>query len=111
MLEEPYYALSWPKSTGKELFNLDYVLNALSGREIELDDLVATLSALTVETVARALVRCGVTEVVAAGGGTRNRVLMSNLRARLTGVAFRPWATSAWLRPPRRLSLSPSSAT
>jgi anhydro-N-acetylmuramic acid kinase len=90
LLEEPYYALSWPKSTGKELFNLDYVLNALSGREVEIDDLVATLNALTVESVAQALVRCGVTEVVAAGGGTRNRVLMSNLRARLTGVAFRP---------------------
>ena len=90
LLEEPYYALGWPKSTGKELFNLDYVLNALSGRDLELDDLVATLSALTVETVARALVHCGVTEVVPAGGGTRNRVLMSNLRARLAGVAFRP---------------------
>jgi anhydro-N-acetylmuramic acid kinase len=28
--------------------------------------------------------------VVAAGGGTRNRVLMSKLRERLSGVAFRP---------------------
>ena len=90
LLEEPYYTLGWPKSTGKELFNLDYVLRALAGRRLTLDDLVATLSALTVESVAGALRRCGVSEVVPSGGGTRNGVLMSNLRERLAGVAFRP---------------------
>jgi anhydro-N-acetylmuramic acid kinase len=90
MLGEPYYSLPAPKSTGKELFNLDYVLAALAGRELALDDLVATLTALSVETVADALTRCGVTEVVAAGGGTRNPTLMAKLRGRLEGVAFRP---------------------
>ena len=90
LLDEPYYLLSAPKSTGKELFNLDYVLAALAGREIELDDLVATLSELTVKTVARALSDRGVTEVVAAGGGTRNPNLMSRLRGRLPDVKFRP---------------------
>ena len=112
LLEEPYYSLPVPKSTGKELFNLDYVLVALGGRElrgrepggrelggrelgdreIDPDDLVATLGALTVETVARALEDFGVTEVVPAGGGTRNPVLMSGLQARLPGVFFRPLA-------------------
>jgi anhydro-N-acetylmuramic acid kinase len=107
LLEEPYYALPVPKSTGKELFNLDYLLVALGGREIggrglggrelggreiDPDDLVATLGALTVETVARALEDFGVSEVVPAGGGTRNPVLMSGLQARLPGVFFRPLA-------------------
>jgi anhydro-N-acetylmuramic acid kinase len=90
MLDEPYYLLPPPKSTGKELFNLDYLLAALAGRELDPDDLIATLTVLTSETVARALKGCGVTEVVAAGGGTRNPVLMSNLRALLPGVTFRP---------------------
>ncbi len=90
LLDEPYYLLEAPKSTGKELFNLDYVLAALAGREVEADDLVATLGALTVETVARALTNRNVTEVVAAGGGTRNPILMSQLRRRLAGVKFRP---------------------
>jgi anhydro-N-acetylmuramic acid kinase len=92
LLEEPYYALPVPKSTGKELFNLDYLLVALAGREVDPDDLVATLGALTVETVARALEEFGVTEVVPAGGGTRNPVLMAGLQARLPGVLFRPLA-------------------
>jgi len=90
MLDEPYYRLQPPKSTGKELFNFGYVQAALAGRELDADDLLATLAALTAETVATALIGCGVTEVVPAGGGTRNPVLMSELRGRLPGVAFRP---------------------
>ncbi len=89
MLDEPYYVLPPPKSTGKELFNLDYVKAALAGRELDADDLVATLTSLSAETVARALEGWGVTEVVAAGGGTRNPVLMARLRERLPGVALR----------------------
>jgi len=90
LLEEPYYSLPAPKSTGKELFNLEYVLAALGSRDLDPDDLVATLGALTVGTVAKALTVFGVTEIVAAGGGTRNPVLMAGLRARLPGVSFRP---------------------
>ena len=90
LLDEPFYRLPPPKSTGKELFNLDYVKSALAGRELDGDDLLATLTALTAESVARALKDCKVTEIVASGGGTRNPVLMSNLREALVGVAFRP---------------------
>ena len=90
LLDEPFYRLPPPKSTGKELFNLDYLKAALAGREVDGDDLLATLTALTAESVARALTDCKVTEIVASGGGTRNPVLMSNLREALVGLAFRP---------------------
>jgi anhydro-N-acetylmuramic acid kinase len=46
------------------------------------------LAELTVETVARAVEAYGVTELFAAGGGTRNPVLMAGLRRRLPGVAL-----------------------
>ena len=59
LLDEPYYLLPPPKSTGKELFNLGYVASALAGRELDADDLVATLTVLTAESVARALIGCG----------------------------------------------------
>lgn len=86
-LEEGFYALPPPKSTGKELFNLAYV-RAVAGSGIATDDLLATLTALTVETVARALKEFNVTEVVATGGGTRNAFLMERLQAALAGVDF-----------------------
>ncbi|MEJ7795627.1 MAG: anhydro-N-acetylmuramic acid kinase [Nocardioides sp.] len=81
LLAEPYYALSPPKSTGKELFNLDHVRAQLHG-EISHDDLVATLVELTAVTVGDAVRRHGVDEVIASGGGTHNPLLMSRLGAR-----------------------------
>ncbi len=82
MMDDPYFGLEPPKSTGKEHFNLPYLLSALGPFDgLDGDDLVATVTALTAETVADALRRNGVAEVIAAGGGTRNPTLMSMLRS------------------------------
>ncbi|MGW2092461.1 anhydro-N-acetylmuramic acid kinase [Promicromonospora sukumoe] len=86
LLDEPYYARPAPKSTGKELFHLPYLLDRLGPAVPTAEDLLATLVALTARTVADA-VRGTATEVVASGGGTRNPVLMAALRAELPGVA------------------------
>jgi anhydro-N-acetylmuramic acid kinase len=85
-LDEPYYAEAPPKSTGKELFHLGYVQEHVGERQIALDDLLATLTALSAETIAADLRRLGVAEVVAAGGGTRNPTLMGELARRLPGI-------------------------
>lgn len=87
LLAEPYYAIAPPKTTGKELFHSDY----LSGCDLPLDDLLATLAALTVETVARELERWAVERVAVSGGGVRNPVLMDGLQARLPGVEIVPF--------------------
>lgn len=90
LLAEPYYALRGPKSTGKELFHLPYLAAAMDGLEvIPADDLVATLTALTVRTVADAVRAHGGTEVIASGGGTRNPVLMNRLAVELGGIPLR----------------------
>jgi anhydro-N-acetylmuramic acid kinase len=83
LLDEPYYDTPPPKSTGKELLHLDYLLDRLSDHPLSPDDLVATVTELTVETVAREVERFGVAEVLAAGGGTRNPTLMGRLGRRL----------------------------
>jgi anhydro-N-acetylmuramic acid kinase len=85
-LDEPYYALAPPKSTGKELFHFDHVREHVGDREIATDDLLATLTALSAETVAAELLRLEVADVVAAGGGTRNPTLMGELAKRLPGL-------------------------
>lgn len=83
LLDEPYYELAPPKSTGKELFHLEYLRARLGDRQIETDDLLATLTALTAGVVAAELNRFGVTEVVASGGGTRNPTLMDAIAKRM----------------------------
>jgi len=84
LLSEPYYRLEPPKTTGKELFHAEYLADV----RLPLDDLLATLVALTVETLARELERWGVERVVASGGGARNPAIMEGLRTRLPGVDF-----------------------
>ncbi|KUM78113.1 anhydro-N-acetylmuramic acid kinase [Streptomyces curacoi] len=90
LLEEPYYALPAPKTTGKELFHLGRLRDALTGiGTLPAEDVVATLTMLTARTVADAVRSVGATEVIASGGGTRNPVLMRMLGQRLPGVALR----------------------
>jgi anhydro-N-acetylmuramic acid kinase len=86
LLLDPYYSSPAPKSTGKEYFHLTYLRAAIGSRASAPDDLLATLCALTVETVARAVEEHGVKELFVAGGGTRNPVLMAGLRQRLATV-------------------------
>lgn len=79
LLAEPYYRLPPPKSTGKELFHADYVKDAVGDRPIPTDDLLATLTELTARLVADACTGHALTELVAAGGGVRNPVLMRRI--------------------------------
>ncbi|WP_269637222.1 anhydro-N-acetylmuramic acid kinase [Promicromonospora sukumoe] len=88
LLDEPFYTRPAPKTTGKELFHLSYLLDRVGPTPPTAEDLLATLVALTARTVADA-VRDTATEVVASGGGTRNPVLMAALRAELPGVVVR----------------------
>jgi anhydro-N-acetylmuramic acid kinase len=89
LLDDPYFALPAPKSTGKEYFNLGYVTERLDGREISAEDLLASLTVTTAESVAAAIRPFHVTELIVAGGGTRNLTLMAGLQARLPGVKMR----------------------
>lgn len=83
LLAEPYYTLEPPKSTGKELFTPGYVTAAAPrAAALSRSDLVATLTALTAETVAAELRGHRLDTVVVSGGGTRNPTLMGMLRAR-----------------------------
>ncbi|MCX4820586.1 anhydro-N-acetylmuramic acid kinase [Streptomyces sp. NBC_01142] len=90
LLEEPYYRLPAPKTTGKELFHLSYLRAALEnfGR-LPAVDVIATLTRLTARTVADAVRPLRATEVIASGGGTRNPVLMEMLGHELGGTPLR----------------------
>ncbi|MET7703660.1 anhydro-N-acetylmuramic acid kinase [Streptomyces sp. NPDC005485] len=90
LLDEPYYARPAPKTTGKELFHLGHLQEALAGvGTLPAEDVIATLTALTARTVADAVRGAGATEVIVSGGGTRNPALMGMLGAELPGVALR----------------------
>ncbi|GGZ63185.1 anhydro-N-acetylmuramic acid kinase [Streptomyces bluensis] len=90
LLDEPYYALPAPRTTGKELFHAGYLREALAGFPgLRPEDVVSTLTRLTARTVADAVRAVHATEVIASGGGTRNPVLMGMLGDALGGVPVR----------------------
>lgn len=84
LLAEPYYALDAPKTTGKELFNDAYIA------DLPLPGLIATLTALTAQTVAAQVLRHSIDTLVVSGGGLHNPALMRMLRERLPGVTMTP---------------------
>jgi anhydro-N-acetylmuramic acid kinase len=99
LLAEPYYRLAAPKSTGKELFHDGYVAAALTrhSQDVEVPDLIATLTALTARTVADAVRAAGVDTLVVSGGGCANPTMMRMLADGLPGVRI---TTSAELGAP-----------
>ncbi|MBO4274261.1 anhydro-N-acetylmuramic acid kinase, partial [Microbispora triticiradicis] len=90
LLAEPYYHRPPPKTTGKELFHAGYLDRVAGPYGLGLPDLTATLAALTAETVAAEIRRHRLGTVVVSGGGTRNPVLMRELRVRSGGVRLLP---------------------
>ncbi|MBX6384817.1 MAG: anhydro-N-acetylmuramic acid kinase [Microbispora sp.] len=90
LLAEPYYHRPPPKTTGKELFHPGYLERVAGPYELGLPDLLATLAALTAETVAAEIRRHRLGTVVVSGGGVRNLALMRALRERTEGVRLVP---------------------
>jgi anhydro-N-acetylmuramic acid kinase len=82
LLDDPYYHLTPPRSTGKEHFHLPYLRDALSraGTAPGPSDLVRTLVELSARTVADEVNRHGVEFLAASGGGCHNPVLMTRIR-------------------------------
>lgn len=80
LLDDPYYELSAPKSTGKELFHWGYLHRRLAPYEpVPADDVVATVTELTARLVATELSRHRLEHVFVSGGGVRNPTLMGRL--------------------------------
>jgi anhydro-N-acetylmuramic acid kinase len=80
MLSEPFFAMSPPKSCGRDLFNISWLLNKLQGNEIA-EDVQTTLLELTCRSIALAIKnQClGTKEIYLCGGGAHNQTLCNRL--------------------------------
>jgi anhydro-N-acetylmuramic acid kinase len=86
LMAHPYLAQEPPKTTGRELFGVQFAQTLFDRGEPA--DLVATATAFTARSIADAYRRFlgRVDEVVVGGGGARNPVLMQMLAEALPGV-------------------------
>ena len=92
MLAEPWLSLPPPKSTGRDLFHLDWVQKRIGAAALTPADVQATLARFTARTVADALraelPSCA--RVLVCGGGVHNPVLLRELAALLPGMVLEP---------------------
>lgn len=88
LLDEPWFALPPPKSTGRDQFHLGWLEPRL--RDETPADVQATLVALTVRSVAEALRahQPSTTHVIVCGGGVKNSALMAAFAAELPNTSF-----------------------
>lgn len=93
-LTDPYFSRHAPKSTGREYFNLEWLIAALGdGPSAAPEDVQASLAQLTVESIAQTLARNhpgGPHEIYLCGGGAKNLFLVEALTRRLAPMPVRP---------------------
>lgn len=83
LLNEPFFRLAPPKSTGRELFNQAWLLGKLAGvpHAIESVDVQRTLLELTALTISRSLDESSMpAELIVCGGGAHNTALLQRLQ-------------------------------
>lgn len=83
MLDDPYFVMAAPKSTGREHFNSEW-LSRLLHPESPPENIQASLLQLTVESIARELEKLSSqADVIICGGGAYNLALLDRLKTRL----------------------------
>lgn len=89
LLQEPYFALPTPKSSGRDLFNPAWLEGRLVGFEaLPAEDVQATLTELTARVCAADVLRhaAGSHRLIVCGGGAFNLHLMRRLQAYLPAL-------------------------
>lgn len=87
LLNDEYFRLPYPKSTGRERFNLNWLLDKLTGFSLAPQDIQATLIELTVIVTTTAIInqislnKQLPNELLICGGGAKNPLLMARFAA------------------------------
>ncbi|MDF7675761.1 anhydro-N-acetylmuramic acid kinase [Neisseriaceae bacterium ESL0693] len=102
LLAEPYFARPYPKSTGRELFNLSWLRQHLNGQEAPAD-VLRTLLMLTARTATQAIISHApqTQQVFVCGGGAQNGLLIETLYALLSAHQITLSDTTALQLPPQ----------
>lgn len=95
LLKCDFFEIAFPKTTGPELFNLDYLKKALdqsSTQNISSADVMATLCHFSADSISAAIKKCfgneAKAQVFMSGGGMHNPLLVELLKKNLPHSSF-----------------------
>jgi anhydro-N-acetylmuramic acid kinase len=90
LFSHDFFKSDYPKTTGPELFSLDYLNNAISNqglKNLNNEDILATLAAFTAKSISDAVLACveskGAYEIYMSGGGMHNPLLLHMIEEQL----------------------------
>ena len=97
VLAHPFFSAGFPKTIGPELFNLDFIADALKNAGIVSmahQDMVASLSYITARVIADGIIKVvgDATKnmvIYASGGGIHNAYIMQQLQNMCPGASFK----------------------
>ena len=94
--DNEFFKKGFPKTTGPELFNLEYLSNAQNQSntaDLSHEAILATLCRFSAETIAEAIIHLSKTiingGIYVSGGGVHNPLIMSYLRELLPNCVFK----------------------
>jgi anhydro-N-acetylmuramic acid kinase len=95
----PFFSEDFPKTTGPEMFSVDYVKEAQEKTQtitLSSEDLIATLTRFSVEGMTEAIKKCFNTSsnpiIYLSGGGMHNKFLKDTLQELLPQLTFKDTA-------------------
>lgn len=82
LLSDPWLKLPAPKSTGRDVFNLEWLNAHLQNSTLSPESILCTLNAFTARSIAEALLanNARLDDVFVCGGGVHNALLMQHLQ-------------------------------
>ncbi|MEM7027651.1 MAG: anhydro-N-acetylmuramic acid kinase [Pseudomonadota bacterium] len=90
LFADPYFLLPYPKSTGRDYFNLNWLSDKLKDfRDIKHEDVQATLLELTTHSIANCIKQyfSECEELLICGGGANNPAITSRLAELLSSIS------------------------
>jgi anhydro-N-acetylmuramic acid kinase len=95
LMQDDFLKAGFPKTTGPELFNLDYLEAAQErsgSKNISKEDVMATLSRFSADVIINAIEKCFGQEttpsIYISGGGMHNPLLLRRLKEKLSNASF-----------------------
>ena len=86
MMSDEYFEQPYPKSTGREKFNRDWLQGYLSGKTHNPEDIQRTLLELTAISISNEVLRFNRDVVLLCGGGAKNCFLVERMKALMPNV-------------------------
>jgi len=93
--EHAFFKSDFPKTTGPEVFNLNYLMDALqksNTKNLSTYDVMATLNKFSADMIVAAFaasIKNKNVVVYSSGGGMRNPLLMQNIKDQLPDISFK----------------------